>query len=574
MDGPKTGKRRDELELVERDLEALLDLSESLSNTAAVEGTLLKLAELMAEVLGSDRCSVVLLDDEGKQGIIAAASDDVSIRNLPLDLSVYPEVREVVRTGEPLTIDDVHQAAIFDEVREKIRGKPVGSTILFPVRVERKVQAVLHLRTEQTRQRRLTPREIRFGRIVANATGIALRNARLYDVVRGRSERRLNDMLRAERRLKQIEKYQRFFDLAGDGLMIIDGTGRILFANHAAERILGFSARDISTITLRDIVLASGREALERMIESVGTGSYLRDVDVPVLRASGEEAVLSLTTATLDDPERTEDIAPILDEPKKKAPVVKKDATAIVSFRDVTETRRMQEELRRTKDFLMNLIESSADAIVAADMDGRILIFNEVAERITGFSGVEMIGAHVGKLYPPGVAQRIMADLRSGDYGGAGKLEERREHLLTKDGGSIPVNLAAAIVYDQGTEVATVGIFSDLRERLQMEEELQRAQKKLELTERQAAVVQLAGAAAHELNQPLTAIIGSIELLQRKVELGSPVRTSLDRLLVDAERMAEMVKKLGQIARYETKPYVGRTEILDLDAASQGKEYP
>lgn len=563
---------RGELLLAERDLEALLDLSESLSNTAAVEGTLLTLAERMAEVLGSDRCSVVLLDEEGKQGIIVAASDDASIRNLPLDLSVYPELREVVRTGEPLTIDDVHLAPIFDEVREKIRGKPVGSTILFPVRVEKKVQAVLHLRTELTRQRELTPREIRFGRIVANATGIALRNARLYDTVRGRSERRLNDMLRAERRLKQIEKYQRFFDLAGDGLMIIDGTGRILFANHAAERILGFTARDISTIGLRDIVISSGREALERVIESVGTGSYLRDVDVPVLRASGEEAVLSLTTATLDDPERTEDIAPILEEPKKKPAGLKKDATAIVSFRDVTDTRRMQEELRRTKDFLMNLIESSADAIVAADMDGRILIFNEVAERITGFSGVEMIGAHVGKLYPAGVAQRIMSDLRSKEYGGAGKLEERREHLLTKDGGSIPVNLAAAIVYDQGTEVATVGIFSDLRERLQMEEELQRAQAKLELTERQAAVVQLAGAAAHELNQPLTAIIGAIELLQRKVEAGSPVRTSLDRLLIDAERMAEMVRKLGQIARYETKPYVGRTEILDLDAASQGKE--
>jgi PAS domain S-box-containing protein len=562
-----------ELELTERDLNALLDLSESLSDTAAIETTLLKLAELMADVLGSDRCSVVLLDEEGKQAIIVAASDDPAIKNLMLDLSVYPELREVVRTGEPLTIDDVQQAPIFDEVREKIQGKALGSTILFPVRVERKVQGVLHLRTQLARQRQLTVREIRFGRIVANATGIALRNARLYETVRGRSGRRLNDMIRAERRLKQIEKYQRFFDLAGDGLMIIDGTGRILFANHAAQRILGFDARDISSITLYDIVEPAGRAPLEQVIESVGTGSYLRDIDVPVLRASGELAVLSLTTATLDDPERTEDIAPILDDSRRPRPVgLKKDATAIVSFRDVTETRRMQEELRRTKDFLMNLIESSADAIVAADMSGRILIFNEVAERITGFSGMEMIGNNVAQLYPTGTAHRIMTDLRSKDYGGAGKLEERREHLMTRTGEAIPVNLAAAIVYDQGKEVATVGIFSDLRERLQMEEELHEAQKKLELNERQAAVVQLAGAAAHELNQPLTSIIGSIELMQRKVEAGTPIRLGLDRLLADSERMAEMVKKLGQIARYETKPYMGRTEILDLDAASKGQK--
>ena len=232
----------------------------------------------------------------------------------------------------------------------------------------------------------------------------------------------------------------------------------------------------------------------------------------------------------------------------------------------------MEEELRRTKDFLVNLIDASADAIVAADMNGNIVVFNAVAEATTGYTAEEAIGMNVNLLYPSGVAKTIMAALRSEEYGGLGRLEERRHILVTKNGDTIPVNLAAGIVYDQGKEVATVGIFSDLRERLQMEEELQLAQRKLELSERQSAVVELAGAAAHELNQPLTSIMGYAELAMRKVPAVSPATPLLKTMLAEAERMAEIVRKLGDITRYRTKPYVGAHDIVDLDAASHDKE--
>ena len=98
--------------------------------------------------------------------------------------------------------------------------------------------------------------------------------------------------------------------------------------------------------------------------------------------------------------------------------------------------------------------------------------------------------------------------------------------------------------------------------------ELEKAQRKLELSERQSAAVEVAGAAAHELNQPLTSIIGSAELMQRKVPVGSPAMSSLDTILSEAERMADIVRKLGQITTYETKQYLGVTDIIDLDAAS------
>src|SRR5688572_10899197 len=66
----------EELGYAQRDLNALLDLSDSLINTHDISGTLLEICERLAEVMQADRCSIVLLDDEAQHGFIVAASDD------------------------------------------------------------------------------------------------------------------------------------------------------------------------------------------------------------------------------------------------------------------------------------------------------------------------------------------------------------------------------------------------------------------------------------------------------------------------------------------------------------------
>jgi signal transduction histidine kinase len=80
--------------------------------------------------------------------------------------------------------------------------------------------------------------------------------------------------------------------------------------------------------------------------------------------------------------------------------------------------------------------------------------------------------------------------------------------------------------------------------------------------------VELAGVAAHELNQPLTSIMGYAEMLRRRVPEGDPGRKGLDVICREAERMAGIVRKIGQITSYQTKPYVGSSQILDLSGSS------
>lgn len=180
---------------------------------------------------------------------------------------------------------------------------------------------------------------------------------------------------------------------------------------------------------------------------------------------------------------------------------------------------------------------------------------------------------HVTQLYAAGRAHEVMRMLRSSAYGGEGRLESTRFEAMDKHGRLVPIMLSAAMMHDEhGKPFATVGIFTDLRERLRVEERLAQAQQKLAVTEKQALIAELAGTAAHELNQPLTSVIGYGELLQRKLPQGTPEHHAVDVITREAERMADIVRKIGKITRYETKSYVGAQKILDLDKATDDAE--
>ena len=107
-----------------------------------------------------------------------------------------------------------------------------------------------------------------------------------------------------------------------------------------------------------------------------------------------------------------------------------------------------------------------------------------------------------------------------------------------------------------------------MRERIKIEQRLAQAQEKLVVTEKQALIAELAGTTAHELNQPLTSVMGYSELLKKKMSPEDAHYRAVDIILREAERMAEIVRKIGRITRYETKAYVGSTQILDLDKSA------
>jgi PAS domain S-box-containing protein len=276
--------------------------------------------------------------------------------------------------------------------------------------------------------------------------------------------------------------------------------------------------------------------------EGFSRGMYPQNVDVRIRKKNGQIGVLSVNFNS----------------------VLREEGVVLCTFRDVTAEREVEHELHKTKDFLRRIIDSSVDAIVSADLDGRILLANAAAERIYGISVAELVGRDVTTLYPEGVAPEVMGLINQR----GGRIEGLRTEVLDAAGERIPVSLSAALLYEGRVPIGSVGIFTDLREKMRMEQRLAQAQEQILAQERQAIVAELAGATAHELNQPLTSVMGYAELLKRRLERETAPYAAAEIIFNEAERMAEIVRKIGKITKYETKSYVGRARILDLDRSA------
>ena len=184
------------------------------------------------------------------------------------------------------------------------------------------------------------------------------------------------------------------------------------------------------------------------------------------------------------------------------------------SVRDVTRLKNLEITLKEAEAFLEKIIYSSPVAIVAADAYANILLMNPAAEDLFGYTQRQAITRiSVENLYPAGTAKGIMKQLRSGKQGGKGKLPSTNTVILNANGQEIPVELNASIIYEDDSEVATVGIYKDLRPLLAMEEKLQEANTQLVQSEKLASMGKLAAGVAHEINNPLGIILGYSQLL-------------------------------------------------------------
>ena len=109
----------------------------------------------------------------------------------------------------------------------------------------------------------------------------------------------------------------------------------------------------------------------------------------------------------------------------------------------------------------------------------------------------------------------------------------------------------------------------ELQARIRVGQRVIELQDRLVEAERNRVLTQAAGAAAHEINQPLTVLIGMAELLMFQTEANNPHRENIQALHESARRISDIVKKMGQIRQYVTKPYLDGIDIIDIDASSE-----
>ncbi len=214
---------------------------------------------------------------------------------------------------------------------------------------------------------------------------------------------------------------------------------------------------------------------------------------------------------------------------------------------------------------LEQLFERNPDAILLVLPEGVVQRGNAAALEVLGRTAPDLAGRSMREIVPEDQVDVWLELVRRpvpipSDLG-----------LSMRDaaGQRVPVDLTILAAEAQPERVL---IARDLRAVQALQRELDAARLQISEDKEHLVLVALAGAAAHELNQPLTSVMGYTELLRRKTPDGDATAEILDIILSESERMAGLVRKIGRVSKFETKSYLLGSRIVDLDRAGDQKK--
>ena len=249
------------------------------------------------------------------------------------------------------------------------------------------------------------------------------------------------------------------------------------------------------------------------------------------------------------------------------------DFATVCLYQQVTDESETTCPPQQCHELERSLVQASIDGIIVNDLEGNVLIYNEGAAKILGYTPQEVIGKiKVGHLYPPGLAHEIKHKIYDPEYGGVGILENFETVVRHQDGSLVPIWLSARLLREGAREIGIVGYFRDLRERKRLEEEVLR-------NERLATLGKMVAHITHEIKNPMLIICGFARQLQRLAELPEDARQKLQLIKEEVRCLEEFLSHLGSFAHTTpTKKVPGDlpalirevAELMDVSFKEQG----
>jgi len=264
---------------------------------------------------------------------------------------------------------------------------------------------------------------------------------------------------------KAAKKLRLIIESIGDMLFITDMNLNIVNANEAAVRTLGYgSEQELLGQGVTEMV--AGKDSARVVVQ---LGKALADersggtVEYTLVSKSGQEFDVEATVEILRD-------------------CAAKVVGLIITARDVTERKRMQEEVRASEEKMHTMFETINDGICVIDMEGKIVDMNEAAYRLAGYSSrEEIIGintlAFTAEEDRERVANDMMASLTEGTVA-----KDLVYKLKRKDGSKFDVEFSASMLKDaEGNPVGFIAVERDVTERRRVEAELEKSAEKLRI---------------------------------------------------------------------------------------------
>ncbi len=329
-----------------------------------------------------------------------------------------------------------------------------------------------------------------------------------------------------EQREKEL-RFTELFETLQEGVYFSTPDGKLLDANPALVSMLGYPEKG-ELISLEPAALSfdGGPPVLGRAVDDRGG---VRTREIKLRRKDATAAIFLDSSRAVWD---------------TSGNIIRYQGTLV----DITEKRKMERELKEQEEFRSHLLESFPDLILVTNLDERYTFVSSRAHDILGYQPEEMLGKKISEIdgHSPDLVS-LYRTLVSGDQAfGAAEYGTR-----LRDGAGRTMRAAGSQLVDGDGKIS--GVIFSLRD-ITIERKLE---QQIVESERLAAMGAMIGGVAHELNNPLTSILGVSELLQ-DTETNETARKQLGILQQQARRAAEIVQNLTYFSR---PPAPGKSRI-------------
>jgi PAS domain S-box-containing protein len=220
--------------------------------------------------------------------------------------------------------------------------------------------------------------------------------------------------------------------------------------------------------------------------------------------------------------------------------------------RFITERKQAEVLLRESEARYRELVENANSIILRMDNEGRLLFFNEYAQRFYGYQADEVIGKSViGTIVPE--TESTGRDMR-GIIADLGRRPDRyatnENENMRRDGSRVWVSWTNRPLYNAQGEISEIlCVGNDITDRKRAEEEKRQLQAQLVQAQKLEAIGTLAGGIAHDFNNILGAVIGYADMAWESVPPGSPVARDLEQILKAGNRAKDLVQQILAFSR-------------------------
>jgi len=340
-------------------------------------------------------------------------------------------------------------------------------------------------------------------------------------------------------RKKAKEKLQTILKTALDGFWLTNLEGKILEVNDSYCKIVGYTREELLKMSISDLEATESPEEVAQHIKGIteqGYGSF----ESQHKRKDGKIIDVEISVNYLDVGQ----------------------GQLFVFARDITDRKRAEKALRESQEFSSGLLTNSPNPMLVINQDTSLRYVNPALEKLTGFSAAELTGRKAPyPWWPKEKTKEMLAGLKETMATG-GRRSERIFHK--KNGERFWVAHNSAPVMHEGKLIHFLVNWVDITERKQAEKREQELQRELHLSSRLAAIGELAAGIAHQINNPLTGVLGFSQRLLRK-STDQEVSQDLKRIYTEAERAAKVVQNLLTFARRRQpqKQYSDINEIME-----------